>query len=235
MAIGGKGMLVICTDIPGEQEAEFNLWYDREHTEERVAIPGFAGARRWVLESGDGPKYLALYETETFDVLSSAPYKAALAAQTDWSKKVMAHFRGVKRTLGRITRTAGLGQGGVVTQVRLRPKARAEDGLREALTAAMETLTAQPGIVSAFLLESDPEMSRPLPEQVAAGGDDGSNHDWLLYVESTTAQAGADAFAAHLADADLAQAGAGVRSRGIYRLLWGLTREELAREGRLRG
>ncbi len=232
MALSSKGMLVIFTDIPAAEEDEFNRWYDREHTEERVAIPGFVRARRWVIESGDAPKYLALYETETFDVLSSPPYKAALAAQTDWSKAVMARFVNVKRSVARITRAAGLGSGGVVATIRLRPDEGAEDALRERVSEGLSAILDAPGIVSAFLLESDPDLSKPLPEQKAALHDD-SNRDWLICVEATGQEAARDALAAKLTDAELAAPGAKVLARAAYRLMWGLTRRELADEGRL--
>ena len=41
MPIAGKGMLLTSMNIDPVHEAEFNRWYDREHLEERVAMPGF--------------------------------------------------------------------------------------------------------------------------------------------------------------------------------------------------
>ena len=40
MPMAGKGMLLTSMNIDAAHEAEFNRWYDREHLEERVAIPG---------------------------------------------------------------------------------------------------------------------------------------------------------------------------------------------------
>ena len=48
MPMAGKGMLLTSMNIGASDEAEFNRWYDREHLEERVAIPGFLEARRYV-------------------------------------------------------------------------------------------------------------------------------------------------------------------------------------------
>ena len=72
MPIAGKGMLLTSMNVDAADEAEFNRWYDREHLEERVAIPGFLEARRYVAHDGN-PKYLSLYSTETFEVLDSRP------------------------------------------------------------------------------------------------------------------------------------------------------------------
>ena len=89
MPLAGKGMLLTSMDIDPSDETNFNRWYDREHLEERVAIDAFLEARRYIAHQG-APKYLCLYSTETFDVLDSAAYRAALANPTDWSKTTMA-------------------------------------------------------------------------------------------------------------------------------------------------
>ena len=46
MPIAGKGMLITWMDIDPAEEADFNLWYDREHLAERVGIEGFVEAWR---------------------------------------------------------------------------------------------------------------------------------------------------------------------------------------------
>ena len=109
MPLAGKGMLLTSMDIDPSDEAEFNRWYDREHLEERVAIPGFLEARRYIAHQGH-PKYLSLYSTETFDVLNSPAYRTALANQTDWSKAVIARFRNMIRAVARITISRGHGR-----------------------------------------------------------------------------------------------------------------------------
>lgn len=230
MALSGKGMLVIMTDIPAADEAEFNRWYDREHTQERVAIPGFLNARRWVRVRGDAPQYLALYETGSFDVLSSPPYKAALAAQTQWSKDVMGRFQNVKRSVARITLAEGLGSGGAIAVVRVRAEAGHEDALRDMVHARLRDIVREAGIVSAFLMESDPVLSKPLPEHKVDPNDD-SSRDWLICVEGTNAAELSAAVEAKLADAALASAGGKVLALAMYALMWGVTRAEMEREG----
>lgn len=229
MALSGKGMLVIMTDIPSADEADFNRWYDREHTQERVAIAGFVRARRWILAQGRAPKYLALYETETFEVLSSGPYQAALAAQTQWSKDVMGRFFNVARSVARITCAEGLGSGGAIAVIRLRPDPGAEDALRATVEAGLREIADGPGIVSGFLLESDPELSKPLPEHKVAPGDDASR-DWLVCIEGASASDALDAVAGRFSAASL---GAQVIAQAAYTLMWGLTRAEMEREGSL--
>ncbi len=65
-----KGLLLMMTDIDPANEEDFNRWYEEEHLAERMAIPGFINARRFTALEG-GPKYLALYDLESPEVLQS--------------------------------------------------------------------------------------------------------------------------------------------------------------------
>jgi hypothetical protein len=73
----GKGLLLVAIDVDPRHEAELDRWYDEEHIAERMAIPGFLRARRFVALEG-GPKYLALYDLESPEVLQSAEYRRAV-------------------------------------------------------------------------------------------------------------------------------------------------------------
>src|SRR3979490_3159848 len=137
MPLAGKGMLLTSMDIDPSDDVDFNRWYDREHLEERVAIPGFLEARRYIAHQGS-PKYLCLYSTETFNVLDSPAYRTKLANPTDWSKKTMARFKNMIRAVARITISRGQGRGAALGIIRLRPAAGAEDRLRAALGAQLD-------------------------------------------------------------------------------------------------
>ena len=73
----GGGVLAIWQDFAPEAEQMVNEWYNREHHAERVAVPGFLSARRYVAITGR-PKYFVFYETESFEVLSSPAYRERL-------------------------------------------------------------------------------------------------------------------------------------------------------------
>ena len=102
MPLAGKGMLITWMDIDPTEEQDFNLWYDREHLAERVAIDGFLEARRWAADKAP-TKYFCTYSTDTFEALNSPAYKKVLANQTDWSKKHISRFRNPGRVVGRTT------------------------------------------------------------------------------------------------------------------------------------
>ncbi|HYN12581.1 MAG TPA: hypothetical protein VET51_08065 [Burkholderiales bacterium] len=84
------GLLLTVTEPPPAMEEEFNAWYDEEHLAERLSIPGFRSAQRWVadLPPGEG-KYLANYELDSLAVLSSPAYLERFRNQTPWSKRCL--------------------------------------------------------------------------------------------------------------------------------------------------
>jgi hypothetical protein len=88
-----RGLLLTLTEPPPAMEEEFNAWYDEEHLPERLAIPGFRSARRWV----SGRTYLATYELDCAAVLQSAPYLARFHNQTPWSKRCLGKLVAFKR------------------------------------------------------------------------------------------------------------------------------------------
>ena len=60
----------------GGVQERLDEWYQREHLSERLAVPGFRTGRRY-RGSGDGPGFLALYETDDVGVLASPAYSSA--------------------------------------------------------------------------------------------------------------------------------------------------------------
>ncbi len=218
MPLAGKGMLLTSMDIDPSDEAEFNRWYDREHLEERVAIPGFLEARRYVAHDGK-PKYLSLYSTETFEVLDSTAYRTALANQTAWSKANIARFRNMIRAVARITISRGQGRGAALGIVRLRPVDK--DRLRAALRDQLEPGKLD-GIVSMHLLESDPALSKPITDDPSA--ENPGAGDWFVLIDGTDVKAVSAAITARLGDAAVQSAAI---STGLYRLMWDLAKSDL--------
>ena len=86
------------TEPPLAMEEEFNAWYDTEHLPERLAIPGFRSARRWVADvpAGEG-KYLATYELDSAAVLQSPAYLERFANATPWTRRCLGRCAVFKR------------------------------------------------------------------------------------------------------------------------------------------
>ena len=222
MPIAGTGMLMTSMDIDAEHEREFNQWYDREHLAERVAIPGFVEARRYVAVDA-APKYLGLYSTENFDVLDSDAYRTALANQTEWSKANIGRFQNMLRSVARITASRGQGRGAALGLVRIRPPESGADPLREGIVALLDPGTLD-GIISMHLMESDPRLSRPLTDDPAAPNL--AARDWYVMIDGTDVEAVAAVMTGRF-DAALSAASAMLISAGTYRLMWDLAKSDL--------
>ena len=105
-ATQGKGLLAVWTDIPADVEADFNRWYDQEHLAERIAIPGFLTARRYVsLQSS--PKYIALYDTVDAQVLQSDAYLKVSNHPSPWTQRIRPYFQNFVRNEYELILTLG--------------------------------------------------------------------------------------------------------------------------------
>ncbi len=88
-----NGFLLVMMQPPPALEEEFNAWYDTEHLAERLGVPGFLTALRYVCVSGH-PKYLAMYDLERYDVLQSEAYKkVGYGNASPWTKRVTARVK----------------------------------------------------------------------------------------------------------------------------------------------
>jgi hypothetical protein len=94
-----QGLLLVMADIDPVIEGDFNQWYEQEHLTERMAIPGFLRARRFTAIEGS-PKYLALYDLESPEVLNSAAYRHVVGAgKSAWTRRMEPQFRNFTRNV----------------------------------------------------------------------------------------------------------------------------------------
>jgi hypothetical protein len=180
---------MVLANVGPEDEAEFNSWYDREHMRERVEVPGFISAQRYVSDGSSRWKYLALYETEALATFTSPVYRQALANQSAWSKQILGRFRDPQRSVGERTCRIGYGIGGTVNLARIRPRPGSADALRRSLSVTvLPSLAARAGVVEASLIECDPVLSRPVAEYPKGGLDVIRPDDWFVLVGGTGAR-----------------------------------------------
>jgi hypothetical protein len=95
-----KGILIAAMDFSPCREDEFHDWYDLEHVPERLRIPGFLNAERWI--DVKNPKIaVATYDLETVGVLQSAAYVAIAGANSSpWTKRTAKFRKGLMRHEG---------------------------------------------------------------------------------------------------------------------------------------
>ncbi len=161
MALLGSAAMLLWYDIVAEQLAEHDDWHTREHFPERVGIPGFIRAQRWVASS-PGERYFVVYEVADIDVLSSPPYLERLNHPTPWTSRMMPSFRGMVRGFCRRESSHGSVLGTSCVTLRYSAAPRMEERLRrwvggDLIPDVMQTK----GFTSAFLFRSDraPEMT----------------------------------------------------------------------------
>jgi hypothetical protein len=153
--------MLLWFDIAPEQIAEHDDWHTREHFPERVGIPGFIQAQRWIASS-QGSRYFVVYEVTDIGVLSSAPYLERLNNPTPWTSRMMPSYRGMVRGFCKLESSHGsvLGTTGVTLRYSAAPGM--EERLRGWLNSELiPDLMQRKGFTSAFMLRSDraPEMT----------------------------------------------------------------------------
>lgn len=211
-----NGLLFVASDVEPADEADFNRWYDKEHVEERVRIPGFlSGARYTSLEGGR--KYLGLYRTASLAVFGTAGYRAAFEQQTPWSIANLDRMRQPVRRVCAVRAVTGFGSGSHVVVLPL-PVAADAEALVARAAAVGQQLAGQAGFVQSYLLMPDTPLSTPLPRETT----EGRVLQPMLVVETSSADAArsARASAAAAFDADPA-------TGWLLALGWKLTASEL--------
>lgn len=170
-----KAFLLVLMQPPPSLEDEFNAWYDTEHLAERLAVPGFETALRFVCIDGH-PRYLAMYDLTHFDVLQSEAYKSVgYERASPWTKRVTSRVR-IYRSAGNQIYSSGEG----VTKRASRIRLLRFRGLRKTDGEAIIS-----GLRKAY--EGLPEVSqlRVLAYDTSADAP-GGGFDFLGFVEAST-------------------------------------------------
>ena len=80
MSLAGKGAVAIWQDLIPEARQDYYEWHNRQHVPERLGIPGFRRARRFVAVHG-GPQFYTLYEADSYDDVSGKAYVRVVAVK----------------------------------------------------------------------------------------------------------------------------------------------------------
>ena len=208
-----QGELLIWTDVEEVHEEDFNRWYDREHMEERAAIPGFIWSRRYRSVSEGKCRYLALYRTRDVEVFLSAPYRKAFENQTQWSLTNFGRMFGTTRRVNIVTPVIGKGTGSALALIQLGDLLTAQSTAKE--VGAL--LGEETGFLAARVLFPDPELSTPLPAK-------GANNfiEPFLLIEATS-----EPIAASLAQRVASTLSITADKVTTFGLLWDLRSEDL--------
>jgi hypothetical protein len=146
-----KGLLIAAMDFSDVAADEFHDWYDTEHIPERLRVPGFINADRWIGSSN--PKLsVATYDLDAVGVLHSPPYQAVGGANgSPWTKRVTGRVQHVIRLEGdQILPGDGVAPGGAGALISMNPVPEAEAEFNEWYdTEHLPALGAVPGVLQA--------------------------------------------------------------------------------------
>lgn len=148
-----KGLLFMAFDFSTARADEFHDWYDHEHVPERLRVPGFLNAERWIDDTNPNI-HVATYDLETVGVLQTPAYRAVGGEnQSVWTKRVTAmcgrimRFEGEQLVPGDAVAAPGAGAL-LVASMNIDPAAEAEF-TEWYNTEHLPGLAAVPGVLSA--------------------------------------------------------------------------------------
>jgi hypothetical protein len=171
MALRGAGALAMWWTMAAPMRREFEHWHSHEHFPERLGIPGFLRASRW-LDADGGDGVFVLYELASHAVLSSPPYLARLDAPTPWSTALMPHHRGMVRAQCHVDASSGGAIARYAMTLRFALDPARADAFTQALRPRLARACAADGAVGAHLLRHESPAIAQTAEQVIRGGGD---------------------------------------------------------------
>ena len=200
------GILAIWNNVAPGCEAEFETWFQHEHLEERIGVPGFLLGRRHEALSGT-PRFFNFYVTQSPYVLKSAAYLGRLDDPTPMTRRIMSEvFRNMIRTVCRRTLRLGRMRGTTAITVRL-GKGVAGDVLRQTL----ETMLRDPAVACGEIWSAVSPTEFPVSEEERLRGGDRKIESCLIVeiLRAESAQPMADMLQRRFPSAEV----------GVYRVL----------------
>ncbi|HEY1328530.1 MAG TPA: hypothetical protein VGI14_16460 [Casimicrobiaceae bacterium] len=171
--------MLLLFDVDSHAIVEHDDWHTHEHMPERLSLPGFLRASRWVARSGT-PRYLVMYEVRDLDMLVAAPYLARLNDPTPWTAKMMRSYVGMRRALCKVEASAGAGLGRTALLARFTvDEDRAGESRDWLAREILPALAGMPGIASVDVVAQ--AVAAPMTrEQRIRGNDAGLDHAVLV-------------------------------------------------------
>ena len=214
-----RAVLSIWNDIDAEIESEYEAWYQQDHLRDRVATPGFRSCRRYQRVLGEGREYFTFSDLDTIEVLSSAPYRGRLREATEWTRRVMPHFRRLIRVAADVTVDRGDGTGCFAGTALYDQLGDHRESARRAIEAALDTVMEDARITRARLFEANPAVN-DLPNPEAKLRPDPPSSTELAIVVEGTCEAAVSRHLAKLQSLPHLAALSPAMPASVYRLLF---------------
>jgi len=223
MPLLGKAAMLLTFDVERAAIPEHDDWHTHEHLPERLSIPGFLRATRWVAVRG-APRYVVIYEINRVETLTSARYLERLNNPTPWTSQMMTNYRAMSRGLCSVEKSCGFGIGHFALLIRFSQAPGSNLSVTEWLRDdIIPRLPARPGLGSIHLLQSAiaPAMTA---EQRIRGTDGGI--DWALFATGYQQDALSNLEQSELSPEELERRGASSVLSAIYQGSYSLSASE---------
>jgi hypothetical protein len=186
VSLAGLGAVCIWHDLLPEAVDEFYQWHNREHMPERLGIAGFRRGRRFIAVAG-APTYFNLYEADNAEILGGRDYLERLNSPTAWTRRVVASFRRVSRSICSVAYSEGVGEGGFMLTQRFDVDAAVAERTRDALRRRLlPPLADRKGIAGVHLCLADEAISRIETTEKKARSEATAIPGWIVLIEGTS-------------------------------------------------
>ena len=107
----GPVFLAIGNSVDPAMRPDYEAWHGGEHVPERLTMPGFLAAKRYVGGRGAAARYLTLYDLGSAEALETPEYLDLLANPTPETRRMRPAMGAFSRSVYRETGRAGRGLG----------------------------------------------------------------------------------------------------------------------------
>lgn len=178
----GPIFLAIGNSVDPAMRGDYEAWHGIEHVPERLTMPGFLAAKRYVRGRGAAARYLTLYDLDTAEALETSEYLHLLANPTPETLKMRPAMGAFSRCVYRETSRAGRGFGRYLAGVTW--QGRGEEAVPP---AALTDLAGRSGVLSVrtgVTLTARPHPAFPATQDASAAHGiallSGIDHEALL-------------------------------------------------------
>ena len=180
-----RGILAVWSDITPEAAADYDRWYEEEHMFERLVVDGFHRARHYRTVSGS-QMFFTYFVTDDSRVMKSPAYFESANNSSDWTKRILPHFRNTNRTAFNVVRRIGWGFGAAAMTIRMGAVDGSEDKLVRWLgQEVFPGLLKTPGIIGLQIWERDLESTVIKVQDASLRGKQDETAPLTVFVEAT--------------------------------------------------
>jgi hypothetical protein len=182
-------VLSIWNDIDPEIEEEYEAWYQKDHLRDRVATPGFRSCRRYQRVRGEGRAYFTFSDLDSIDILSAAPYRERLRDATEWTRRIMPHFRRLVRVAADVTLERGDGTGAFAGTALYDQLGERRDAIFGAVSSALDGAMDSGRITRIRIFEANPAVNGLPNPEAALRPDPPRSTELAVVIEGTSEMA----------------------------------------------